>query len=40
MVSAGAVAIMANLSPTLTAALVGAGILLSFATLPLLFQLL
>lgn len=40
MVSAGAVAILANLSPKLTAALVGMGILLSFATLPLLHQLL
>ncbi len=38
MVSAGAMAIMAGLSPKLTAALVGFGILLSFATLPLLFQ--
>ena len=40
MVSAGALAIMANLSPSLTAALVGAGIVLSFATLPVLYQLL
>jgi len=40
MVSAGALAILANLSPALTAALVGIGIILSFATLPLLFQLL
>jgi len=40
MVSAGALAIMANLSPQLTAALVGLGILASFLTLPLLFQLL
>jgi predicted permease len=40
MVSAGALAIMANLAPELTAALVGAGILLSFVTLPLLAQLL
>ncbi|WP_339136623.1 MAG: AEC family transporter [Candidatus Electrothrix sp. GW3-4] len=40
MVSAGALAILANLSPALTAALVGIGILLSFATLPLLYQLL
>lgn len=38
MVSAGALAILANLSPALTAALVGLGILLSFATLPLIFQ--
>ncbi len=40
MVSAGALAILANLSPALTAALVGIGILLSFATLPVLYQLL
>lgn len=40
MISAGALAIMANLAPELTAALVGAGILLSFLTLPLLAQLL
>jgi predicted permease len=40
MVSAGALAILANLSPSLTAALVGAGIVLSFATLPVLYQLL
>lgn len=40
MVSAGALAIMAGLSPELTAAMVGLGILLSFLTLPLLFQLL
>ncbi|MDP3694870.1 MAG: AEC family transporter [Desulfocapsaceae bacterium] len=39
MVSAGALAIMAGLSPELTAAMVGGGILLSFLTLPLLFQL-
>lgn len=38
MVSAGALAILANLSPHLTAALVGVGIVLSFATLPLLYQ--
>lgn len=38
MVSAGALAIMAGLAPQLTAALVGLGILLSFLTLPLLFQ--
>ena len=38
MVSAGALAILANLSPALTAALVGLGILLSFVTLPLIFQ--
>ncbi len=40
MVSAGALAILANLSPTLTAALVGIGIVLSFVTLPMLYQLL
>ena len=40
MVSAGALAILANLSPVLTAALVGIGIVLSFATLPILHQLL
>lgn len=40
MVSAGALAIMAGLSPTLTAALIGLGIILSFVTLPLIFQLL
>ncbi|NTV13659.1 MAG: AEC family transporter [Desulfobulbaceae bacterium] len=40
MVSAGALAILADLSPPLTAALVGVGIILSFATLPLLHQLL
>ncbi|OCC14841.1 Malate permease [Dissulfuribacter thermophilus] len=38
MVSAGALAIMAGLSPRLTAALVGLGIFLSFVTLPVLFQ--
>ncbi len=40
MVSAGALAITANLSPALAAALVGLGIILSFATLPLLYQML
>ena len=40
MVSAGALAILANLSPALTAALVGIGIILSFFTLPVLYQLL
>jgi predicted permease len=40
MVSAGALAILANLSPALTAALVGIGIVLSFATLPMLYQML
>lgn len=40
MVSAGALAILAGLSPSLCAALVGTGIILSFATLPLLYYLL
>ena len=40
MVSAGALAIMAGLSPKLTAALIGLGIILSFVPLPLLFRLL
>ncbi len=40
MVSAGALAILANLSPALTSALVGVGIIVSFATLPLLYQIL
>jgi len=40
MVSAGALAIMAGLSPRLTAALIGLGIILSFLTLPLLSHLL
>jgi len=40
MVSAGALAIMAGLSPRLTAALIGLGIVLSFVTLPLLARLL
>ncbi|MFZ5761692.1 MAG: AEC family transporter [Thermodesulfobacteriota bacterium] len=40
MVSAGALAILAELSPPLTAALVGLGLVASFATLPLLYQLL
>lgn len=40
MVSAGAMAIMAGLSPRLTAALIGLGIMFSFFTLPLLFKLL
>jgi predicted permease len=39
MVSAGALAILADLSPPLTGALVGVGIILCFATLPLLYQL-
>jgi predicted permease len=40
MVSAGALAILAGLSPALTAALVGLGIILSFVTLPALYWLL
>ena len=40
MISAGALAILANLSPALAAALVGFGIILSFVTLPLLYQML
>jgi len=40
MISAGALAIMANLSPPLAAAMVGIGIILSFVTLPVLYQLL
>ncbi|MFO7606674.1 MAG: AEC family transporter [Desulfurivibrionaceae bacterium] len=40
MVSAGALAILAGLAPSLTAALVGLGIILSFVTLPLLYYLL
>ncbi|MDF1615503.1 AEC family transporter [Desulfurivibrio dismutans] len=40
MVSAGALAVVAGLSPKLTAAMIGLGILLSFVTLPLLFSLL
>ncbi len=39
MVSAGALTIMANLRPRLTAAFVGAGIVLSFISLPLLYNL-
>lgn len=39
MISAGAMAILADLNPQLTAALVGVGILVSFATLPALYQL-
>ena len=38
MISAGALAIMANLSPKLAAALVGIGIMLSFITLPIFYQ--
>jgi malate permease and related proteins len=40
MVLAGALAAAANLSPRLAAAMVGLGIFVSFATLPLLFRLL
>lgn len=40
MVSAGALAIIANLSPSLTAALVGLGIIISLITLPLLHYIL
>ena len=40
MISAGALALLAGLAPELSAALVGAGILLSFATLPVLALLL
>jgi len=40
MVSGGALAIMAGLAPSLSAALVGLGILMSFMTLPVLFRLL
>jgi hypothetical protein len=40
MISAGALAILANLAPTLAAAMVGFGIILSFATLPILYQML
>jgi malate permease and related proteins len=40
MVSAGALAILAGLSPSLAATLTGAGIILSFITLPVLFYLL
>jgi hypothetical protein len=40
MVSAGALSILGNLSPALSAALVGVGIVLSFVTLPVLYQVL
>ena len=40
MVSAGALAILDDLAPQLAAALVGIGIILSFVTLPMLYQLL
>lgn len=38
MISAGALAIMANLAPKLAASLVGYGILISFISLPILYQ--
>jgi hypothetical protein len=40
MVTAGALALLAGLAPELTAALVGLGLMVSFLTLPVLFQLL
>jgi len=40
MVTAGALALIAGLSPELTAALVGLGLMVSFLTLPVLFQIL
>ncbi len=40
MVTAGALALIAGLAPELTAALVGLGLMVSFLTLPVLFQLL
>lgn len=40
MVTAGALALLAGLAPELTAALVGLGLMVSFLTLPFLFQLL
>ena len=40
MITAGAVAIMAGLAPSLSAAMVGYGILIAFITLPLFYQLL
>jgi predicted permease len=40
MVTAGALALLAGLTPELTAALVGLGLMVSFLTLPLLFQIL
>jgi len=40
MVTAGALALLAGLAPELTAALVGLGLMASFLTLPMLFQLL
>ena len=38
MVSAGALAIIGGLSPRLTAALVGFGVIMSFVTLPILYN--
>ena len=40
MVTAGALALLAGLAPELTAALVGLGLMVSFLTLPVLFQIL
>ena len=40
MITAGAVAIMAGLAPSLAAAMVGYGILFAFVSLPLFYQLL
>jgi len=40
MVTAGALALLAGLAPELTAALVGLGLMVSFLTLPILFQIL
>ncbi|MDH4319852.1 MAG: AEC family transporter [Desulfobulbaceae bacterium] len=40
MITAGALAIVAGLAPELTAAMVGVGIVLSFLTLPILYQML
>jgi hypothetical protein len=40
MVTAGALALIAGIAPELTAALVGLGLMVSFLTLPLLFQIL
>jgi len=40
MVTAGALALLAGLAPELTAALVGLGLMISFLTLPILFQIL
>jgi len=40
MVTAGALAIIAGLAPELTAAMIGLGLMVSFLTLPVLFQVL